>query len=85
MKKILLILSLITVLTSCSEWGGSVEHNTITILKKSQGTETDEYNTPYYYIYIFNGDNSKWYSTNQNTYNMYNVGDTINTLVFTDE
>jgi len=84
MKKILLTLLLITSLASCdtNEHGGNAENGRVTILRKEQGA--DRFNIPWYQLYIFNGTNSKWYFTNLQTYNMYKVGDTINTLIFTD-
>ena len=83
MKKILLILLLIVTLVSCdSERGGKAVYSSVVILRKEQGTAN--YNGPWFSMYIYNGTNSKWYYTNQQTYGMYNVGDTINTLIFTD-
>lgn len=84
MKKILLTLLLITSLVSCdSEQGGKAVYSSVVILRKEQGTAN--YSGHYYSMYIYNGQTSKWYYTNQQTYSMYNVGDTINTLIFTGE
>ena len=76
---------IVITLTGCSfSWGGKAKRGTVIILNKEQGV-TYRWNTPYYSMYIYNGENSKWYNTDQSTYNMYNIGDTINTLIFTNE
>lgn len=83
MKTLLLTLLVITTFISC-DYGGKAERGTVIILNKREGL-TYRWNTPYYDMYIYNGTDSKWYNTDIKTYNMYNVGDTINTLIFTKE
>lgn len=81
----LIKLLIVITLTGCScNWGGKAERGTVIILNKKQGL-TYRWNIRYYSMYIYNGENSKWYNTDQSTYNMYNIGDTINTLIFTNE
>ena len=85
MKQILISLLLITTLISCNyDYGGKTGRGTVIILNKREGVSY-RWNTPYYDMYIYNGTDSKWYGTDQTTYNIYNIGDTINTLIFTKE
>lgn len=81
----LIKLLIVITLTGCNyDLGSKAERGTVIILNKKEGL-TYRWNTRYYKMYIYNGTDSKWYNTDQSTYNMYNIGDTINTLIFTNE
>jgi hypothetical protein len=84
MKAILSILIISTTLVSCLNRGGKVEQGMMCVLNKKEGI-TYRWNTPYYDMYIYNGTDSKWYSTDQSIFNKYSIGDTINTLIISNE
>jgi hypothetical protein len=81
MKKLILILSAITLL-SCSEYNEQREcySGTLVVLKKE--TQSGVRGVGYwYFLYIFDGKEAKYYQTSEKDYNKYNVNDTLPTLV----
>lgn len=77
MKNILMIL-ILCLLVSCGSKDNteteSAQEESIEILNKMEFRAS-------YNLQVFDGTDALWYSTNSNTYDKYNIGDKINTIV----
>lgn len=77
------ILILIILLISCNS--NNVEYSctkgTIRILNKKR--ETYHRASDVIKFYLYDGSKAYWCDTNEDTYNFYNIGDTLPTLVIT--
>lgn len=84
--KTLFKISLIAILlTSCGSYDNkySCSKGTITVLNKQKIACTRGGGWCYFKMYLYNGTEANWYSTNEMTYDAYNINDTLPTIVLT--
>ena len=83
--KTLLTILFVTILTSCGDYDTkySCSKGTITVLNKDKSSCTRGGGWCYFNMYLYNGTKADWYSTNEATYNAYNINDTLPTIVLT--
>ena len=84
MKTILTILTII-LLTSCGNYDEKrfCSKGTITVLNKQKSACTRGAGWCYFEMYLYNGTEANWYSTDEKTYDAYNINDTLPTIVLT--
>lgn len=84
MKTILTFLTII-LLTSCGSFDEkySCTKGTITVLNKERQSCARGGGWCYFKMYLYNGTEANWYSTDEITYNSYNINDTLPTIVLT--
>ena len=84
MKTILTFLTII-LLTSCSSFDEkySCTKGTITVLNKQKSACARGGGWCSFKMYLYNGTEANWYSTDERTYNFYNINDTLPTIVLT--
>jgi hypothetical protein len=83
--KTLFKISLIAILlTSCGSYDTKYNclKGTITVLNKQKFSCSRGGNWCFK-MYLYNGIQANWYSTNEMTYNAYNINDTLPTIVLT--
>lgn len=83
--KTLINIFLIFLFISCSNYTEKYNcvKSTITILNKQKYTCTRGGGWCSFNMYLYNGVYAEWYSTDQKTYESYNINDTLPTLVLT--
>ena len=84
MKTILTFLTII-LLTSCGSFDEkySCTKGTITVLNKERQSCARGGGWCTFKMYLYNGTEANWYSTDEITYNSYNINDTLPTIVLT--
>ena len=84
MKTILTFLTTI-LLTSCGSFDEkySCTKGTITVLNKERQSCARGGGWCTFKMYLYNGTEANWYSTDEITYNSYNINDTLPTIVLT--
>lgn len=84
MKTILTFLTII-LLTSCGSFDEkySCSKGTITVLNKDKSACARGGGWCSFKMYLYNGTEANWYSTDERTYNSYNINDTLPTIVLT--
>jgi hypothetical protein len=84
MKTILTFLTII-LLTSCGNFDEKrfCSKGTITVLNKQKSACARGGGWCDFNMYLYNGTEANWYSTNEATYNAYNINDTLPTIVLT--
>ena len=84
MKTILTFLTII-LLTSCGSFDEkySCTKGTITVLNKERQSCARGGGWCTFKMYLYNGTEANWYSTDERTYNSYNINDTLPTIVLT--
>lgn len=84
MKRLLILLLSIS-LTSCGDYTETryCEKGTIRVLAKEKYPCVRGGGYCVWNMYLYNGEEAQWYSTNQVTYNSYNVNDTLPTIILT--
>jgi len=84
MKTILTFLTII-LLTSCGSFDEkySCSKGTITVLNKERQSCARGGGWCGFKMYLYNGTEADWYSTDEITYNSYNINDTLPTIVLT--
>ena len=84
MKTILTFLTII-LLTSCGSFDEkySCSKGTITVLNKERQSCARGGGWCSFKMYLYNGTEANWYSTDERTYNSYNINDTLPTIVLT--
>ena len=84
MKTILTFLTII-LLTSCGSFDEkySCTKGTITVLNKERQSCARGGGWCVFKMYLYNGTEANWYSTDEITYNSYNINDTLPTIVLT--
>jgi len=84
MKTILTFLTII-LLTSCGSYDEkySCSKGTITVLNKEKYACVRGGGWCSFNMYLYNGTKADWYSTDERTYNSYNINDTLPTIVLT--
>ena len=84
MKTILTFLTII-LLTSCGSFDEkySCTKGTITVLNKERQSCARGGGWCNFKMYLYNGTEANWYSTDEITYNSYNINDTLPTIVLT--
>lgn len=72
-------------LTSCGSYDTkySCSKGTITILDKQKSACARGGGWCYFKMYLYNGTIANWYSTDEKTYDAYNINDTLPTIVLT--
>jgi hypothetical protein len=72
-------------LTSCGSYDEkySCSKGTITVLNKDKSACARGGGWCGFKMYLYNGTKADWYSTNEATYNAYNINDTLPTIVLT--
>ena len=85
MKKLFTILSITLLLTSCGSYDTkySCSKGTITVLNKQKYACARGGGWCGFNMYLYNGTKADWYSTDEATYNAYNINDTLPTIVLT--
>ena len=84
--KTLFKISLIAILlTSCDSYDTkyNCSKGTITVLNKQKYACARGGGWCGFNMYLYNGTEANWYSTNEMTYNTYNINDTLPTIVLT--
>ena len=83
--KALLTIIIIILLTSCSDFDKkySCTKGTITVLKKQKHSCARGGGWCVFDMYLYNGMVAEWYSTDEETYNTYNINDTLPTIILT--
>ena len=84
--KTLFKISLLTILlTSCGNFDEKYicSKGTITVLNKDQSACARGGGWCHFKMYLYNGTEANWYSTDEITYNSYNINDTLPTIVLT--
>lgn len=82
MKKILVILG-ISLLSCKEDFTHFCENKTLSIINKKKLTCNDSNKDCYFKLYLFDGKDSIWYNTNKETFNSYEINDTLPTLILT--
>jgi hypothetical protein len=84
MKTLFKILILVILFTSCGSYDNSYScsKSTITILNK-QKYDCAKVRGCSFKMYLFNGTEAEWYSTDEKTYDAYNINDTLPTIILT--
>ena len=84
MKKLFTIF-ITLLLTSCGNFDEkySCSKGTITVLNKDKSACTRGGGWCRFKMYLYNGTEANWYSTDEKTYNAYNINDTLPTIVLT--
>ena len=72
-------------LTSCDSFDEkySCSKGTIIVLNKERIACARGGGWCYFKMYLYNGTKAEWYSTDENTYDTYNIKDTLPTIVLT--
>ena len=84
MKTIIAIIAL-ALLTSCGSYDEqySCSKGTITVLNKQKSACARGGGWCGFKMYLYNGAKADWYSTDEKTYDVYNINDTLPTIVLT--
>ena len=85
MKTLFKILILVILFTSCGSYDNSYScsKGTITILNKQKYACARGGGWCSFNLYLYNGTEAEWYSTDEKTYDAYNINDTLPTIVLT--
>ena len=84
--KTLFTIFITLLLTSCGNYYNteySCSKGTITVLNKQKYACARGVGWCGFNMYLYNGIEAAWYSTNETTYNAYNINDTLSTIVLT--
>ena len=85
MKTLFTILSITLLLTSCGDYDEkySCSKGTITVLNKQKYACIRGGGWCSFNMYLYNGTEANSYSTDEKTYDAYNINDTLPTIVLT--
>jgi hypothetical protein len=85
MKTLFKILLLSTLLVSCGDYQEtrSCTKGKITVLNKQRYACARGGGWCSFSMYLYNGTEANWYSTDEKTYDAYNINDTLPTIVLT--
>ena len=85
MKTLFKILILVILFTSCGIYDNSYScsKGTITILNKQKYACARGGGWCSFNMYLYNGTEAEWYSTDEKTYDAYNINDTLPTIILT--
>ena len=79
MKKLLLLLSTV-LLFSCENYNKQNICYKMNVVLLNKDITHDAGGGTFYHFYIYNGTESNWFDTNENTYNSYQQGDTLSSI-----
>ena len=85
MKTLFKLLIITLLFTSCGSYDEKhfCSKGTITVLNKQKSACARGGGWCYFKMYLYNGTEANWYSTDEKTYDTYNINDTLPTIVLT--